>query len=104
MNAPHAFIFALVQVIEIALNLYIWVLIIGAVMSWLVAFGVINMHNRLVQMASDFIYRVTEPALRPIRRILPPMGGLDLSPLIVLIALWFLQRLVIWGALNAGIY
>src|ERR1700733_8711526 len=91
MNAPHAFIFALVQVIEIALNLYIWVLIIGAVMSWLVSFGVINMHNRVVQMASDFIYRLTEPALRPIRRILPPMGGLDLSPLVLILIIIFLQ-------------
>jgi YggT family protein len=91
MNAPHAFIFALVEVIEIALNLYIWVLIIGAVMSWLVAFGVINMHNRFVQMASDIIYRVTEPALRPIRRILPPMGGLDLAPLVLILIIIFLQ-------------
>lgn len=91
MNAVHAFLFALVNVVEIALNLYIWVLIVGAVMSWLVAFGVINMHNRFVQMASDFIYRATEPVLRPIRRILPPMGGLDLSPLVLILIIIFLQ-------------
>jgi len=91
MNAPHAFLFALFEVIEIALNLYIWVLIIGAVISWLVAFGVINMHNRFVQMVSDFVHRVTEPALRHIRRILPPMGGLDLSPLVLILIIIFLQ-------------
>jgi YggT family protein len=91
MDPLHAFLFAAYEVIEIALNLYIWILIIGAILSWLVAFGVINMHNRFVQMASDFIYRITEPALRPIRRILPPMGGLDLSPLVLILIIIFLQ-------------
>src|SRR5580698_6896756 len=91
MNAPNAFMFALINVIEIVLQLYIWVLIIGAVISWLVAFGIINMHNRFVQMTADFIHRVTEPALRPIRRILPPMNGLDLSPLVLILLIIFLQ-------------
>ena len=91
MNAPNAFFLALFEVIEIVLNLYIWVLIVGAVMSWLVAFGVINMHNRFVQMVSEFIHRVTEPLLRPIRRILPPMGGLDLSPLVLILLIIFTQ-------------
>src|SRR5580692_3484962 len=92
MNAPSAFLVAALEVIEMALNLYVWILIIGAVMSWLVAFGVINMHSRVVQSISDFIYRITEPALRPIRRILPPMGGLDLSPLVLIFIIFFLQR------------
>jgi len=91
MNPIHAFFFAAFEVIEIALNLYIWVLITGAVISWLVAFNVINMHNRFVQSVSDFIHRVTEPALRPIRKILPPMNGLDLSPIILIFIIYFLQ-------------
>ncbi len=91
MSVPNAFFLAAFQIIEIVINLYIWVLIIGAVMSWLVAFGIINMHNRFVQMTSDFIHRVTEPLLRPIRRILPPMGGLDLSPLVLILLLIFTQ-------------
>jgi YggT family protein len=94
MNAPSAFLVAALEVIEMILNLYVWVLIIGAVMSWLVAFGVINMHNRVVQGISDVIYRLTEPALRPIRRILPPMGGLDLSPLVLILIIIFLQRFI----------
>jgi YggT family protein len=94
MNAPDAFLAAAFEVIEAILSLYIWVLIIGAVMSWLVAFGVINMHNRFVQMASDFMFRLTEPLLKPIRRILPPMGGLDLSPLILIFIIMFLQRFI----------
>jgi len=94
MNAPDAFLAAAFEVIEVFLNLYIWVLIIGAILSWLVAFGVINMHNRFVQMASDFIYRVTEPLLKPIRRILPSFGGLDLSPLALIFIIMFLQRFI----------
>jgi YggT family protein len=94
MNAPSAFVVAALEVIEIALNLYMWILIVGAIMSWLVAFGVINTHNRVVQSMSDMIYRITEPALRPIRRVLPPMGGVDLSPLVLIFIIIFLQRFI----------
>jgi YggT family protein len=89
MSTPDALLFAACQVIKIALKLYMWVIIIGAIMSWLVAFGVINMHNRFVQMASDFIYRATEPVLRPIRRLLPPTGGVDLSPMVLILLIYF---------------
>jgi len=92
MNAPSALVVSILEIIEIALNLYVWILIIGAVMSWLVAFGVINMHNRVVQSISDVIFRLTEPALRPIRRVVPTVGGLDLSPLILIFLIMFLQR------------
>ena len=91
MNVPSAFMIALLEVIEIALNLYIWLLIIGAIMSWLVAFGVINTYNRFVQTLGDIIHRITEPALRPIRRVIPPVGGLDLSPLVLIFIIMFLQ-------------
>lgn len=76
------------------LNLYWWVIILGAVLSWLVAFEVVNTRNRFVAMALDFTYRLTEPAMRPIRRFLPDMGGIDISPVILLLGIMFLQKLL----------
>jgi YggT family protein len=80
----------LVQVIE----LYKFVLIIAVIMSWLVAFNVINTHNRVVYMVNDFLYRITEPALRPIRRFVPNLGGVDISPIVLILLLWFVQRMI----------
>lgn len=77
------------------IELIIWLLIIGAVLSWLVAFNVINTRNRFVAMLGDFVYRVTEPILRPIRRVLPVMGGIDLSPLAAILLLLFLQQVLL---------
>jgi YggT family protein len=76
--------------------LYIYVLIAAAVMSWLLAFNVINSYNTTVRMISEFLYRVTEPALRPIRAILPNLGGIDISPVILIVGLMFLDQLIIW--------
>lgn len=76
------------------LNLYWWVIIIGAVLSWLVAFEVVNTRNRIVAAVLDFTYRLTEPAMRPIRRVLPDLGGIDISPVILLLGIMFLQRLL----------
>jgi YggT family protein len=78
--------------IDLVINLYIYVLIASAVMSWLVAFNVINTRNRAVYLVGDFLYRITEPALRPIRRILPSLGGMDVSPVILILILWFAQQ------------
>jgi YggT family protein len=83
----------LVPVIEVAIvliNLYWWVVILSAVASWLIAFGVINTHNRGVARVVDVLYRLTEPALAPIQRILPNFGGVDISPVILLVILWFI--------------
>jgi YggT family protein len=80
----------LVQVIE----LYKFVLIIAVIMSWLVAFNVINTHNRVVYTVNDFLYRITEPALRPIRRFVPNLGGVDISPIVLILLLWFVQRMI----------
>lgn len=82
----------LVYVIGIAIDLYIWLLIASAIMSWLVAFGVVNTRNRAVYMIGDFLHRVTEPALRPIRRILPNLGGIDISPVILILILILIDR------------
>ena len=87
--------YSLLWLIDTVINLYIWVLIISAVMSWLIAFNVINTSNRAVYMISDFLYRVTEPALRPIRRFIPSLGGVDISPVILILLLAFLRRLIV---------
>ncbi|MDX2027655.1 MAG: YggT family protein [Alphaproteobacteria bacterium] len=94
MNVPNALVSALLEIVYTVLNFYIWALVIGAVLSWLVAFNVINTHNRFVQAIGDFLYRITEPALRPIRRIIPIMGGLDLSPLVLIFIIMFLQSFI----------
>lgn len=86
---------SLISLILTVINLYIWLLIISAVLSWLVAFNVVNAHNRFVYMVSDFLYRVTEPALRPIRRFVPLLGGVDISPVVLILLLIFVQNLII---------
>jgi len=78
------------------INIYTWVVIIAVVMSWLVAFGVINIHNRLARSVVQGLDAVTEPVFRQVRRVVPALGGLDISPLIVLIALQFLSYLLVY--------
>jgi YggT family protein len=78
------------------IRLYIYILVAAAVMSWLIAFGVVNSYNSTVRMIWDFLGRVTEPALRPIRAVLPTLGGIDISPVILIIGLLFLDQLVQW--------
>lgn len=94
MNAGTAIFAALLEVTYAILDFYIWVLIIGAVMSWLVTFNIINTHNRFVQVIGDFIYRITEPLLRPLRSFVPVMGGLDLAPLALIFIIYFLQSFI----------
>jgi YggT family protein len=83
------------ELIDTIINLYIWALIISAILSWLIAFNVINSHNRVVYTVGEFLYRITEPALRPIRRFVPLMGGVDVSPVVLILLLWFVRR-VLW--------
>ena len=77
------------------INLYIWVLIINVIMSWLVAFNVLNTSNRFVYSVLDISYKLTDPPLNFIRRYLPNFGNIDLSPIIVFLLLWFAQSLLI---------
>ena len=79
----------LIQVLMIALELYWYLVIISVILSWLVSFKVINTSNRAVYVIGDFLYRITEPALRPIRRILPNLGGVDVSPVVLILVLYF---------------
>jgi YggT family protein len=85
----------LVAIIGIVIDLYVWALIISAVLSWLVAFNIVNTQNKFVYMAGDFLYRITEPLLGRIRRLLPNLGGIDLSPIVAILALIFLKDVLI---------
>jgi YggT family protein len=77
------------------IQLYIYVIIAGAVMSWLIAFNVVNLYNPLVRSIWQALNAVTEPLLRPIRRMLPDLGGVDISPVILILACWFVQQVVL---------
>ncbi len=90
--------YALFQTIDLALNIYIWFVIGSAIFSWLYAFNVVNTNNRFVVMIGEFLYKVTEPALRPIRRILPDLGGIDISPIVLLLLIYFI-RLFLWNSI-----
>jgi len=81
----------LVEVLMAIIDLFKWCLIASIVMSWLIAFNVVNTRNRAVYMISDVLYRITEPALRPLRRIIPATGPLDLSPIALFFILWLIQ-------------
>jgi YggT family protein len=87
--------------IDTVITLYIWILIAAAVLSWLIAFNVVNTRNSVVASIGDFLYRITEPALRPIRSVLPNLGGIDISPVILILGLLFLRNLIFWLAASA---
>lgn len=85
---------SLAILIDTLLELYIWCLIVFVAMGWLISFRVVNTHNRLISMVNDFLYRLTEPALRPIRRVLPNLGGIDISPVVLILLIWFARNLL----------
>ncbi len=85
---------ALFLVIDLALELYVWIVIAMAIFSWLVAFNVVNTRNHGVAMIGDFLYRITDPVLRPIRNMLPNLGGIDISPVILFLIIIFLQKVI----------
>jgi YggT family protein len=86
---------ALFDVILIALDLYMWIVIAAAIFSWLVAFHVVNTRNQAIATIGEFLYRITEPALRPIRNVLPNLGGIDVSPVILFLIIIFIQRVIV---------
>ena len=87
----------LIGFLVLVIDLYIWVVIASAILSWLVAFNVVNTNNRVVLTIADTLYRLTEPALRPIRNILPNLGGIDISPVILILFLLFIRDVVLLG-------
>jgi YggT family protein len=87
----------LIGFIVLVIDLFIWVIIIGAILSWLIAFNVVNTNNRFVQMIADMLWRMTDPALRPIRRFMPNLGGIDISPVVLILLLLFFRDVVLIG-------
>ena|SRR5579863_9090762 len=85
---------AILDVVFIVLDAYTWVVIASAVMSWLIAFNVVNMHNELARNVWNFLVAITEPLLRPIRQMLPRTGGIDLSPVVLLLAIMLVERVL----------
>ena len=85
---------AVLDIIIIVLDLYVWLLIAAAILSWLIAFNVVNTRNQFVGAVAEFLYRITEPALAPIRRFMPNLGGLDISPIILILVIMFVQRVI----------
>lgn len=86
---------AILDVVMVVLNIYTWLIIATAILSWLVGFNVINVRNDLVRNIWTFLEKVTEPVLRPIRNMLPNLGGVDVSPVILLLIIFFLQRVIV---------
>ncbi len=84
-----------VDILRILLNVVWWIIVVQAILSWLIAFNVINTHNDFVRQIWGALDRMTEPMYRPIRRILPDFGGLDLSPLVVLVGLAIADRILV---------
>jgi YggT family protein len=85
---------ALFLVIDLALELYIWIVIAAAIFSWLIAFNVVNPRNPAVHMVGDFLYRITDPVLRPIRNMMPNLGGIDISPVILFLIIIFFRYVI----------
>ena len=86
---------ALLDVILLALQLYTWLLVAAAILSWLIAFNVVNTRNQFVGMISDFLYRITEPALRLIRPFIPNLGGIDLSFIVLFLIIILIERIIL---------
>ncbi|SBV34582.1 conserved protein of unknown function [uncultured Sphingopyxis sp.] len=95
--------FMLLDILSILLNILWWIIIVQAVMSWLIAFNVINTHNDFVGQLWHVLDRITEPLYRPFRRIMPDFGGIDLTPMVVLILLIILQGPVMAYLYRLGI-
>jgi YggT family protein len=90
---------AILEVILIVLDLYVWLLIASAILSWLIAFNVVNTRNQFVAAVAEFLYRITEPVLAPIRRLLPNLGGLDISPIILILLIFLVQKLIAYNVM-----
>jgi len=91
---------ALIQTLVFALDIYWWLLIASAIFSWLYAFNVVNPRNQFVGSVGNFLFRITEPVLAPLRRILPDLGGIDISPIIVLLIIFFIRQFLLTTVLS----
>ena len=87
--------YAIFQLLDSLISLYLWCLFIFVILSWLINFGIVNTQNRFIYLLMDFLYKITEPALRPIRRFVPNFGGIDISPIILVLGLIFVRNLIV---------
>ncbi len=94
---------AILDVILLILQLYTWVIIISAVLSWMLAFNVLNYDNQVVRSIWTAINALTEPLLRPIRRIMPNLGAVDISPVVLLLGIFLLERIIVYYIYPAAI-
>jgi YggT family protein len=94
-SLPKPAMRSILSIILLVLDIYIWLLIAAAVLSWLVAFNVVNTRNQVVAMVGDFLYRITEPVLRPIRNFLPNLGGLDVSPVVLILIIILIKDIIV---------
>ena len=90
--------YPIIKIIDVVLNLYSYAVITQVILSWLVAFNVINTYQPLVRTIIEFLYRITEPVYARIRRFMPDLGGFDITPIILLLAIYFM-RLVLWNTI-----
>jgi YggT family protein len=97
-NSLEIGMLALIQTIVLALDLYWWIIIASAIFSWLYAFNVVNPRNQFVGTIGNMLFRLTEPALKPIRRFMPDLGGIDISPIILLLIIYFIRELL-WSTI-----
>lgn len=87
--------FAVCRLIDTVVSIYIWILLASVVLSWLVAFGVVNTYSPFVRRVGEFLERLTEPLLAPIRGVIPPIAGIDISPVILIVAIYFVRDLLL---------
>ncbi len=85
---------SILLLIDTVVDIYIMVIFAQVILSWLVTFNVVNTRNRFVYLVGDMLYRITEPALKPIRRLMPNLGGIDISPVVLILGLWFSRNLL----------
>jgi YggT family protein len=95
-----AFLLVLLQIVQVLLNVVWWIIVIQAILSWLLAFNVINTYNDTVRVIWEALKKMTEPLYRPIRRVMPDFGALDLSPLVVLLILFILSNIILPAIYN----
>lgn len=93
---------AIINTLLFAIGIYKWIVIAMVIFSWLYSFNVVNNSNRFVAMVGDFLYKATEPFLRPIRRVMPDLGGIDISPIVLFVIIYFIEQ-IIWNVLRPAL-
>lgn len=89
-------LFGLLQFVDLVLNLIIFIIIAQVIVSWLLAFNILNMSNQFVAMVANALHQITDPLLRPIRKFVPSFGGLDISPIILFLAIYFIRLVILY--------